>query len=35
MATCPEPLKGYLLLAQKLCSNKGKNFQSPWNFTLV
>ena len=27
-----EPLKGYLLLAQKLCSNKGKNFQSPWNF---
>jgi len=27
-----EPLKGYLLLAQKLCSNQGKKFQSPWNF---
>ena len=27
-----EPLFGYLLLIQKLCSKKGKNFQGAWNF---
>lgn len=27
-----EPLKGYLLLAEKLQSKKGKNFIGPWNF---
>lgn len=27
-----EPLFGYLLLIQKLCSKNGKEFQGPWNF---
>ena len=27
-----EPLFGYLLLIQKLCSKKGKGFKGPWNF---
>ncbi len=27
-----EPLIGYLKLAEKLYSNKGKNFSGPWNF---
>ena len=27
-----EPLTGYLTLAQKLCSNKGKKFSGAWNF---
>ena len=27
-----EPLFGYLLLIQKLCSKEGKNFQGAWNF---
>ena len=27
-----EPLTGYLLLAERLCSNKGKLFSGPWNF---
>ncbi len=27
-----EPLHGYLLLAQKLCSKKSNKFQGPWNF---
>ena len=27
-----EPLFGYLLLIQKLCSKKGKEYQGPWNF---
>tara|TARA_B110000967_G_scaffold40208_1_gene40069 strand:+ start:3914 stop:5014 length:1101 start_codon:yes stop_codon:yes gene_type:complete len=27
-----EPLFGYLLLIQKLCSKKGDNYQGPWNF---
>ena len=27
-----EPLHGYLLLAQKLCSKQSEKFQGPWNF---
>ena len=27
-----EPLTGYLKLAEKLCSRKGKKFAEPWNF---
>ena len=27
-----EPLTGYLLLAEKLCSKKGTEFAGPWNF---
>ena len=27
-----EPLTGYLILIQKLCSNKGVEFEGPWNF---
>ena len=27
-----EPLHGYLLLAQNLCSKKSEEFQGPWNF---
>ena len=27
-----EPLFGYLLLIQKLCSKKGKEYEGPWNF---
>ncbi len=27
-----EPLYGYMLLAEKLCSKKGKDFAKPWNF---
>ena len=27
-----EPLFGYLLLIQKLCSKNGKKYQGPWNF---
>ena len=27
-----EPLAGYLVLAQKLCSNEGKKFSGAWNF---
>ena len=27
-----EPLSGYLMLAQKLCSKQGNKFESPWNF---
>tara|TARA_B110000285_G_scaffold234783_1_gene312993 strand:+ start:401 stop:1495 length:1095 start_codon:yes stop_codon:yes gene_type:complete len=27
-----EPLRGYIMLAEKLCSNKGKEFTGPWNF---
>ena len=27
-----EPLTGYLKLAEKLCSKKGKKFSGPWNF---
>ena len=27
-----EPLTGYLLLAEKLCSSNGKIFSGPWNF---
>ena len=27
-----EPLNGYLMLAEKLSSNAGKNFTGPWNF---
>ena len=27
-----EPLIGYLLLAEKLCSKKGKSYSGPWNF---
>ena len=27
-----EPLIGYLILIQKLCSKKGKKYEGPWNF---
>ena len=27
-----EPLFGYLILIQKLCSNSGKDYESGWNF---
>ena len=27
-----EPLSGYLILAQKLCTRQGHKFESPWNF---